>query len=1569
MMENEERKSSSSSLDRRRRGSSDDWELTEDDDHHQEASEEYHHQQQPILNDEEVTFSNPNNESTHHDKDHGQDRDDDLLNDMRLESFAERSPRSAERHRPTEPQQQQHSKEEDDDEDNDDEPVVKPRASLSQYMEEASMETILDHRDSDTMTTTTDDHHRSDNNNNNHHDGASSTKIHAAGRMGRRHSAVMEDDIVVLHHHHTNTASSDHHHHQNNNDNNDDGGDNHHHDKEEQSVQAMASHPVSALSSSSLLLHESYRGSFQSATTGELTTVEKEKKKEEANANNKNTENATVSPAPPSTARRNSTLQRQLFASATATSSSITVPEGEDMSVLELLLEYKILPENNTNIEDHPATLLHSLFDGFCVPPLEREVVQQAYDLEHSRAYQTTPNIPFPDQLVLVDPTRIIRLLSAGSSLTHPAMLRLPVSFLATFFRILIRILTNESDEEYNVTCFLTQPAIDTTKPLLAVVGEAPTDPDYAARRPHILYTCARLQHFWNQFCIENKVIHSQQDDRPSLRVLWNFWEQMGAESVHWERQQLADRIVAPLARFIGVLSVAGISPWLLRRMLTACQTCRLNKARISMVRAVRTAAFGSSRPLVLSKIPPQFFFNLSGSTGLHRSLTGLAAWPFRNDFGMALWFRAERFDASNHQSPVLLSVRTDDGGGIQVSLVPLHQRRSSDAYTVAVTTFNSLQHEPARTVTVQGCVLLPSMWYHLAVRHTRSRLKGVFSLSTRQQLSILLDGKVLLTEALAFPIISGLEGDDSASSFLQAGIAAGLHQTGLRRATPLHSRVNLTIRFGDFFNGQTGTLYVFNDHVSDSSFRTLYEATGGNSNSTKRSTSNGQTWDARRGEIVRRSRVLDVSITNDDAEEIVLRHRRPSGSIIKSIGAARASIIDIGEGDDENDLDLPLGLQKAQFGARVFLSWDPRRTVGGVAIDLHVGAHMSMDVNAFAWQSSAAQDVIGSVGGVQLLVPVLRSLLVGENENKALSELEDSHETLNTTAYSPIPDLLTLLAAFVQDHNDNARELLRCGGVDVAEQLIYSNRKSSGGRNFRAVNEQSHSAYLVVQSLLELQACCTHYVGLETKVFSRLLFNIPLWLGGARVSTVDEDLWLPFMLLPVLSLVTRRVPQKVRDCVGTRDILHVIKEVVDDHERINEKNPLELASTAQSKAMDTLLGMAFGVLSTGVTSADLSPFLSLLSLSLDMITINGAEDEPGNTFALRKRFSRSASAAFYFLLQIRPPVPGLLESFAECCGSLQGTVAWILTALVNSSDDMVRSFGVRSVAAVLEVTSRNPDAPLSLSAVNMTTVTSSESDSLKGAEITVPMRGFGLIAKGIAAMNPGIRAPSSSMTTLTGRIVAKLLWHLLRRHRAGIGRHTRASLLCWISDDNGVLLASVSSLSYLESNVIAESVNHQPACVFNLEWGCRLLAETGKVVGRALSNSLALGTVLRLQRFLDGDVQSEWISDILIMTKASRKSVEILALLPDWQPCLFFLLSDSLEALSTAFRRSHYILEAPSKEISTNNHHVDGIAESASIAKRVDLCLELYSTLLGYLLREGGDKVSFVPVTLTARL
>jgi hypothetical protein len=159
---------------------------------------------------------------------------------------------------------------------------------------------------------------------------------------------------------------------------------------------------------------------------------------------------------------------------------------------------------------------------------------------------------------------------------------------------------------------------------------------------------------------------------------------------------------------------------------------------------------------------------------------------------------------------------------------------------------------------------------------------------------------------------------------------------------------------------------------------------------------------------------------------------------------------------------------------------------------------------------------------------------------------------------------------------------------------------------------------------------------------------------------------------------------------------------------------------------------------------------------------------------------------------------------------------------------------------------------------------------------------------------------------------------------------------------------ASLSSQDFIQSHILVES---QPGYRFCMEWAENIIAQTGSIVGRSLKNPLVLGAVLRLLRYLNAEMQDRWLTDLLTLTKASRKSTSLLSSLPDWQPCLFHLISETLEFLRTVSSK---------KDLSKS---------LVSVGGRLDLCLELYSTLLGHQVREGGDKVSIGSLGRPARM
>jgi hypothetical protein len=122
----------------------------------------------------------------------------------------------------------------------------------------------------------------------------------------------------------------------------------------------------------------------------------------------------------------------------------------------------------------------------------------------------------------------------------------------------------------------------------------------------------------------------------------------------------------------------------------------------------------------------------------------------------------------------------------------------------------------------------------------------------------------------------------------------------------------------------------------------------------------------------------------------------------------------------------------------------------------------------------------------------------------------------------------------------------------------------------------------------------------------------------------------------------------------------------------------------------DILFGMIFEILGAGTFPRDLSPFLNLMSFCLDSEWDESSQEFGGKAQILRTGIRQErylvavkGCTVLLLLLQIKPVVPNLFESFAHCCGSVEGAAGWILCAVVNSFDDTLRALGVRCVVAL----------------------------------------------------------------------------------------------------------------------------------------------------------------------------------------------------------------------------------------------------------------------------------------------
>jgi hypothetical protein len=419
---------------------------------------------------------------------------------------------------------------------------------------------------------------------------------------------------------------------------------------------------------------------------------------------------------------------------------------------------------------------------------------------------------------------------------------------------------------------------------------------------------------------------------------------------------------------------------------------------------------------------------------------------------------------------------------------------------------------------------------------------------------------------------------------------------------------------------------------------------------------------------------------------------------------------------------------------------------------------------------------------------------------------------------------------------------------------------------------------------------------------------------------------------------------------------------------------------------LDVLFGMMFQVLGVGTSIEGFSHFLHMLSTYLESEWEQASKEVAEAVKEMKRsgvreeryRFSLGACTILFFLLQARPPVPNLYESFAATCGSVQGGAAWILSAMVNSYCDRIRSIGVRCVICYMHRTAQSPDLPLSLGKPLMVEGDKSKtSDGRTIQEHTLSLisnvgQGFlnSNVGKGLAAIGPTVRSKLLS-PSLTARVVYKLLWHLLKSHRVRMGQWTQASLTGMVFDKGDH--ASKPSFDYLKEHFIAIDQVFGDSVMTNTSWAASLMSDSSVMLHATIRDSLGISTLMRLLRFLPDRFTDEWLSVLVKLSANSRAVLEDLSLCPDWQSCLFQFISDLLEkvvGLTQSEKNgkddnqkadsipSENDASTKSEEIGKEDSTSSKQSRSDMLQRRLDLSLELYVSLLGHRVREGGEKV-----------
>jgi hypothetical protein len=246
-------------------------------------------------------------------------------------------------------------------------------------------------------------------------------------------------------------------------------------------------------------------------------------------------------------------------------------------------------------------------------------------------------------------------------------------------------------------------------------------------------------------------------------------------------------------------------------------------------------------------------------------------------------------------------------------------------------------------------------------------------------------------------------------------------------------------------------------------------------------------------------------------------------------------------------------------------------------------------------------------------------------------------------------------------------------------------------------------------------------------------------------------------------------------------------------------------------------------------------------------------------------------------------------------------------------------------------------------------------------------------MGKGLAAIGPTVRSKLFDPANLTARVVYKLLWHLLKSHRYRMGQWTQASLVVMVFDRADTV--SMASFVFLKEHFLEVDHVFRDSVKIDTAWANSIMEDSRVGHDVSIRDSLGISTVMRLLRFLPDDFTDQWLSNLVQLSLKNLSVIEALSCSPDWQPCLFQFTSELVEniaghaASNNKKEKEGLTSEHEPSEFngeSSGYRQPDGDGKPAdsnkasldAIFKRLDLCLELYGSLLGHRVRESGEKV-----------
>jgi hypothetical protein len=1174
--------------------------------------------------------------------------------------------------------------------------------------------------------------------------------------------------------------------------------------------------------------------------------------------------------------------------------------------------------------------------DDYMVPPEDIQYVDLPQDAIVNIGTSSVESV-FKD-----DPRPLV-----PQMLSDKVFFKFPLYFQRAFLRILIRILTSESDEEYDRQLrYSSRSHYETHRK-----GHTPKGAN-ANRRSSFPGKIPKDSRFCNFLSRTGEDLDVSQDTLYSV-VRFRFDEAKGKSlvdnilnminfMVHSSQIRFDEveekAIVTSLCRLLGLVSSAGVTPMQLRTMFQwISETSSHTFAHVHILRSLIVATEASSvANKFRGKASPKSFFCFGRSGGIshmiypHLNSTISGGWPFKNVFSFACWFRIEGFPKVE-KDPVLFKIQSGDGTCFDISFRTLQTSENGNSVaTLVYSVHDSNKHSrlSSRAYELHSCPIVPRVWFHIAIRHSK---KSYLSLQ-KDELAIFIDGKLIEKKSMMFPICT------------TTATNSALNLNHSRHAPPQPIKIDCF----SHIDAEAGPLYVFNGILTDATLRSLYEYTSGTIDSERSLKDNGDSHHQDDLDILKQA----------DINEIVIPQSKYASSQTININNSEMNAIDL-IGDDGfcSDIHRPIKgeFSRSTFISNIFLVWDPSRiSDDGFILEAHSKIHPIFDVkNNSSWSTKSLKDVIRSIGGVQSLLPLMKSMIIPSISAKILIDDWDifsSQKIVSLCFY--------LLSSFLRDSDINGREFLRCGGTDIVSDFIHESKLRyadaiSGGKLsdrltfINAFRWNHYAAEDLTSSLMTLDKACLSNPILRVKILSRIICNVELWFGG-----LNDIPGVAFhaLFLPTLSVLAKIESHLLTDIIRVSSFINFIRELtiissnedgVDNHCFHEITRQTKLTSSERKHLVDIAFGIIFSIMRVKVSSKQLLPLLQFISFHLDIEwEAYNAKDANFRCTNMSKgshiqRFmaSEKACTLLTLLFQTRPFIPGLFDSLNQCLGD---TASWILCCMVNSYDDKLRSDGIQCFVAFYDALLQEE---------------STENDSSFAKQIfgvkTKAVQTFKNVGTGLGVIPRDFDTSPKSVG-----VAYKLLWYILKSHRHHLGHLSYNALLHVLIkkdttvdsvvafDDSFVVEDSILPFGYLCNNSLI-ALSNKNVQIDGQEWSLR--------------NNFATSAILELLRFLPAKEQEIWLFDLLTLVRVSPSCKNNFLDSIEWQHCLFHVASDTVEELCS-FNMSCLQDEKGSSD-EENSHDM----RQRNIYARFDLIFEFYAMLLAYSFRNDDMSISCI--------